>query len=185
MTRQAQLTMMVREGQRRSTRPTSYGLTVHRRPIGIGTATNEPTDSPPGEYYGTINWHRAQTGGPVGTWNDTPLGGTTGYGGTSNGPYYGIAATAAIFHPGDVNQDGVVNGLDIADSASHWLQTGSFIPGDANGDRVVNGLDIALISSHWLQTYGGAGSAAAVPEPSALIIAAGSILALLAYRRWH
>jgi hypothetical protein len=57
------------------------------------SSTNEPTDSSPGEYYSTINWHTAQgTSGVVGTWNDTPLAGTTGYGGNSNGPYYGIAA---------------------------------------------------------------------------------------------
>ena len=53
---------------------------------------------------------------------------------------------------GDVNGDGVVNGLDIADVASHWLQTGIQVPGDANGDGIVNGLDIAAISSNWLAT---------------------------------
>ena len=52
---------------------------------------------------------------------------------------------------GDVNADGIVNGLDIADIASHWLQKAR-APGDANGDGIVNGLDIAAVASHWLQT---------------------------------
>jgi hypothetical protein len=103
-------------------------------------------------------------------------------------PNLGVELTAldAIgFHfipvQGDVNHDGVVNGLDIALVASNWLATGSN-PADANNDGVVNGLDISLIASNWLRTDGGAGggsgSGAAVPEPStamlALIAAIGS-----------
>jgi len=146
------------------------------------TGTGEPNDSAPGEYYTTINWHEAQTGGPIGTWNDAPLNGTVGYGGTSNGPYYGIAATATILNPGDVNYDGIVNAQDIAVVASHWLNTGSFVPGDANGDRIVNAQDIAEIASNWLHTGSGGGPGAAVPEPSTLILAALGGLALLAWR---
>jgi T5SS/PEP-CTERM-associated repeat protein len=96
-----------------------------------------------------------------------------------------LVLTARPSLDGDINLDGVVNGLDIAAVSSHWLQTGSAaINGDVNGDGVVNGLDIALISSHWLQTGGaGAGSGAAAPEPSSLVLAALGALALLAYRR--
>lgn len=55
------------------------------------TATGEPTNSPPGEDYVAINWHYAQgSASTVGTWNDTPEAGTTGYGGNSDGPYFGI-----------------------------------------------------------------------------------------------
>jgi hypothetical protein len=86
--------------------------------------------------------------------------------------------------PGDVNRDRIVNGLDIADVASHWLQMGMDVTGDANNDGVVNGLDIALIAAHWLQMAGGgAGSNAAVPEPSSIILAASAILALMLYYR--
>ena len=86
--------------------------------------------------------------------------------------------------PGDLNGDGVVNGLDIALVASNWLRTG-FNNADANGDGVVNGLDIALISANWLKTSpnGGAGSGSAVPEPSAIVLAALGGLAVLACRR--
>lgn len=83
-------------------------------------------------------------------------------------------------HAGDVNFDGIVNGLDISLIASHWLQTGN-IQADANGDENVNGLDIAIVASHCLQT-GGAGNRASVPETSTLILVALSGLALLAYR---
>lgn len=86
--------------------------------------------------------------------------------------------------PGDVNHDGVVNGLDISLVASNWLQTGAGVAGDANGDGIVNGLDISLIASNWMQPYGGGASgAAAVPEPSSVILAALGVLALLACRR--
>ena len=86
------------------------------------------------------------------------------------------------FVEGDVNFDGVVNGLDIAAVSSHWLQ--STINGDANADGIVNGLDIADISSHWLQSLGGAGTGtAAVPEPSSSVLAAVAGLGLVACGR--
>lgn len=52
----------------------------------------EPNNSPPGEYYVTINWEYSDDPprGLKGDWNDTPLNGTTGYGGATSGPYFGI-----------------------------------------------------------------------------------------------
>jgi len=84
-----------------------------------------------------------------------------------------LSTTVAVANlaKGDVNFDGVVNGLDIAAVSSNWLQSNAqhLGNGDANGDGVVNGLDIALISSNWLATTpplgSGGGSGAAVPEP--------------------
>ena len=84
-----------------------------------------------------------------------------------------------IHTPGDVNFDGIVNGLDISLIGSHWLQTGSGTPGDANYDGLVNGTDIALLAAHWLQTSG-SGAAAPVPEPSTLVLAACAALGGLA-----
>ena len=91
---------------------------------------------------------------------------------------------------GDVNFDGVVNGLDIAAVSSNWLQSNAqhLGSGDANGDGVVNGLDIALISSNWLGTTppmgGGGGSGSAVPEPSSwILLGLGSLGMWLTRRR--
>ena len=50
--------------------------------------------------------------------------------------------------PGDLNQDGIVNGADITLIASHWLATGQFA--DTNGDGILNGQDISTIGAHWL-----------------------------------
>jgi hypothetical protein len=96
-----------------------------------------------------------------------------------------LILTARPTLDGDINLDGVVNGLDISAVASHWLLSGAAgVNGDANGDGVVNGLDIALIASHWLQTGGaGAGNGSAVPEPSTLGLATLGALILLVYRR--
>ncbi len=50
------------------------------------TANNQPM----GEWVATMNWHKAQFGAATGTWNDTPDDGTFGYGGTTDGGYYGV-----------------------------------------------------------------------------------------------
>jgi hypothetical protein len=94
-----------------------------------------------------------------------------------------------IYHtmalPGDVNFDGVVNGLDLSLVASEWLEKGSGPsdpPGDANHDGVVNGLDIALLVSHW--TAASSNTSTAVPEPAAAVPMILSLIGLLVYRRF-
>lgn len=54
--------------------------------------SGEPSDSPPGENYVTINWEYSEIPprGLKGDWNDTPLDGTSGYGGKTDGPYFGL-----------------------------------------------------------------------------------------------
>ena len=54
-------------------------------------ATGEPNNAGGIEYYTALAWHYSQlsTTDPD-TWNDTPLNGSEGYGGSSNGPYFGI-----------------------------------------------------------------------------------------------
>ena len=83
----------------------------------------------------------------------------------------------------------MVNGLDIALIASHWLQSGFSKQGDGNFDNVVNGLDIALVASHWLQSGGFGGgsssssaSASAVPEPGTYALCLTGLLVGLAVR---
>jgi hypothetical protein len=52
----------------------------------------EPNNSPPGEHYVAINWEYSDNPprGLKGDWNDTPLNGTAGYGGKTDGPYFGL-----------------------------------------------------------------------------------------------
>ncbi len=88
---------------------------------------------------------------------------------------------------GDANNDGVVNGLDIALVASQWQHAGLFLTGDTNSDGVVNGLDISQIASHWLSTSiatsGAAVSASSVPEPETWLLGLTTILCLWLARR--
>jgi hypothetical protein len=51
---------------------------------------NEPNNYNGDEDYVAINWEYARNGGSRG-WNDTPVGGSFGFGGNSDGPYFGIA----------------------------------------------------------------------------------------------
>jgi hypothetical protein len=52
----------------------------------------EPNNAPPGENYVAINWEYSDDPprGVKGDWNDTPLDGTSGYGGKTDGPYFGL-----------------------------------------------------------------------------------------------
>ena len=73
---------------------------------------------------------------------------------------------------GDVNGDGIVNSQDLALISSNWLASGTGKSGDANNDGIVNSQDLALVSANWLGTAPPAvGNAAAVPEPSAALLA--------------
>jgi hypothetical protein len=57
----------------------------------------EPSNTPPGENYVAINWEYSDDPprGRKGDWNDTPLSGTTGYGGKTDGPYFGLVERAS------------------------------------------------------------------------------------------
>jgi len=71
--------------------------------------------------------------------------------------------TVFAWAPGDTNNDGVANGLDLGILASAWLST----PGapnwnpaaDINNDGVVNGLDLGILAQYWLLSY-------AIPPPA-------------------
>ncbi|HEY4312958.1 MAG TPA: Ig-like domain repeat protein [Pirellulales bacterium] len=105
---------------------------------------------PAGSYLLVLNGHSAQgvhdsSGNALaGAWSD----------GTSVYPSgNGIAGTDFSFRfnvlPGDVNQDGIVNGQDLAQLSSQWAQPGRPIA-DTNGDQIINNQDIAVVSSAWL-----------------------------------
>ena len=52
----------------------------------------EPNNSSPGENYVAMNWANSDSPprGTKGDWNDTPENGTTSYGSTMDGPYFGL-----------------------------------------------------------------------------------------------
>ncbi len=50
----------------------------------------QPDNFPPGENYVAINWFNSDNRGVKGDWNDAPENGTTGFSGTTTGPYFGI-----------------------------------------------------------------------------------------------
>ena len=83
---------------------------------------------------------------------------------------------------GDANSDGTVNALDVSLLASNWQQSGkSWGEGDFNGDGTVNALDVSLLASNWQMSI--EEEAAAVPEPSTLILLAGLLLGFGFLRR--
>lgn len=52
-------------------------------------------------HWAAINWHFARGDGVQfrGDWNDTPIGGTTGFAGNTDGPYFGIVEIVGVPEP--------------------------------------------------------------------------------------
>jgi hypothetical protein len=78
----------------------------------------EPNNTPPGEPYVAINWAYA-AGRPdalKGDWNDTPLNGTTHYGGNTDGPYFGLVERAS-----DPNCPPTLTASQLREATWGWL----------------------------------------------------------------
>ena len=87
--------------------------------------------------------------------------------------------------PGDANQDGIVNGQDIVEITSHWLQADGLL-GDVNGDGIVNGQDITAIASRWFNTLPAGDAGASIGTSGiAQSVAAGNSTALPSLARWR
>lgn len=55
-----------------------------------------------------------------------------------------------IGNPGDLNNDGHVNGVDLAIVLNNWGICGSGVcPADIDRDGLVNGVDLAVVLSNW------------------------------------
>ncbi|EEF58894.1 C-type lectin domain-containing protein [Pedosphaera parvula] len=77
-----------------------FGLTTHTtfnwvtgEPLTYSNwKPGQPDDFGEDEFCGTINWHYSDNPprGTKGDWNDAPLNGTIGFGGTTDGPYFGL-----------------------------------------------------------------------------------------------
>jgi hypothetical protein len=108
-----------------------------------------------------------------------------GYGTTSSGgPTHAFLLTAVL--PGDANYDGKVDINDLTIVLAHYGQTGTtWGQGEFTGDGTVDINDLTIVLAHYGQGLGSsaAGNVSAVPEPSALLLAAAGLLGLLARAR--
>lgn len=85
---------------------------------------------------------------------------------------------AQSYLTGDANLDGQVTGADYTIWADHFGASGAlWAEGDFNGDHQVTGADFTL----WADHFGASRSAAAVPEPSTLVLLVALALALGAW----
>ena len=88
---------------------------------------------------------------------------------------------------GDANGDGKVDGSDVTILAGNWQKgvsdglTASWAEGDFNGDGKVDGSDVTILAGNW--QYGVNAAAAAVPEPSTLVLLLGVLFTLGVLRR--
>ena len=80
---------------------------------------------------------------------------------------------------GDLNDDGYVNSADLDLVRGNWGSTVEpNTSGDANGDGYVNSADLDIVRGNW-----GASPAAAVPEPSTLLLLTAVCAAMSVRRR--
>ena len=52
---------------------------------------------------------------------------------------------------GDLNDDGIVNGIDLGMLLGFWGPVGAFPAADLNRDGLVNGVDLGLLLASWTQ----------------------------------
>lgn len=94
-----------------------------------------------------------------------------------------LSASSLIVQPSaDFDDNGRVDGADLFVWQRTLGATGANLAADANRDGAVNAADLAV----WRQQFGGAGVVPAihgVPEPAALQLALGALVAALAARR--
>jgi len=83
--------------------------------------------------------------------------------------------------PGDLNGDGMVGSADLDIVRGNWGNTvtpGDLAAGDPSGDGSVGSADLDIVRANW-----GATAAAAVPEPSVLMLVVVAFAAVIATRR--
>ena len=82
--------------------------------------------------------------------------------------------------PGDANADGRVDAADLNVIGLNWQQTGKTrAEGDFTGDGLVDAADLNVLGLNWQSGV----EAAAVPEPSALMLLAAAMLTFVVMRR--
>ena len=71
----------------------------------------------------------------------------TGWGRIDSGVAVRLARTAAGL--GDLNKDGVINGVDLGELLSRWGTSGYDCGADLDDDGIVGGGDLGRLLSHW------------------------------------
>jgi subtilisin family serine protease len=71
----------------------------------------------------------------------------TGWGRIDSGVAVRLARTAAGV--GDLNKDGVINGIDLGELLGRWGTSGYDCGADLDDDGIVGGGDLGRLLSHW------------------------------------
>jgi hypothetical protein len=90
---------------------------------------------------------------------------------------YGLTS----LHPGDFNQDGRLDLLDLDILGRNFGKPGTHSDGDANNDGLVNLLDLDVLSDPNF----GVPATTAVPEPTGALMLAACVVAATLRRRSH
>jgi hypothetical protein len=93
-----------------------------------------------------------------------------------------LSSTAVTHHPGDTNNDQVIDLTDLNNVLNNFGSTGSGIYGDDNADGVVDLTDLNAVLNNFGTTYAPA-ALSTVPEPASLSLLALGATTLLARRR--
>ena len=95
---------------------------------------------------------------------------------------FNVRASDNLFRPGDASSDGVVDATDLNVLGNNWLREDAFswAEGDFNGDQRVDEQDLNALGMNWQTDIRPA--AAAIPEPSAMVLILTILVGLLIRR---
>ena len=128
---------------------------------------------------GSFDWAWTSDFDVLQGWADSPDASGAWFGSDAYPPQFSVASGVAS--PADFNADGAVDADDLALWQANFSDA-STSSGDASGDEVVDGADFLI----WQQEYAPAAAslnAAAVPEPTTVLLALTSLWALHHFRR--
>ena len=96
---------------------------------------------------------------------------------------FGWVAYLGTRFPGDANFDDVVNFTDLGILLNNYNLAGTFASGDFDNSGTVDFADLGILLGNYNQTAPALSSAAAVPEPTTLMLAGIGFLGVYIARR--